>query len=108
MTITDDLIQQLGELQNLAELNLSKSTVTDEQLGKIHDLMLCVRCFKIDLSNTAITDAGIDKLVNIGTLSDLYVRGTKVTKAATERLKTRKQNDRRVPEFLRKAPRIHF
>lgn len=108
MTITDELIQQLGELVHLTELNVSKSTITDEQLGKIHDMKLCVRCFKIDLSNTAITDAGLDKLVNLGTLNDLNIAGTKITKAAVERLKTRKLNDQRVPEFLRKAPKVRF
>ncbi len=108
LTITDEMIQQLGQLEYLSELNLSKSTITDEQLGKIHELRLNVRCFKIDLSNTAITDAGLDKIVNVGVLSDLNVARTKITKAGAERLKTRKLNDQRIPEFLRKAPKVHF
>src|SRR5262245_47895173 len=43
LTVTDELIDQLGELRNIAELNLSKSTITDEQLGKLYSKNLCVR-----------------------------------------------------------------
>ena len=108
LTITDELIQQLGQLEHLTELNLSKSTITDEQLGKILEMKLNIRCSKIDVSDTAITDAGLDKFVNVGILSDLNLAGTKITKAAVERLKSRKLNDQRIPEFLRKAPKVHF
>jgi hypothetical protein len=108
MTVTDDLIDQLGELENITELNLSKSTVTDEQLGKLYSKYLCVRCFKLDLSHTGITDAGLDKMANIGVLSELNVAGTKVTKAGAARLTKRKLDDKRIPDFLRKAPKVQF
>jgi hypothetical protein len=108
MTVTDELIDQLGELQNITELDLSKSTITDEQLGKLYSTNLCVRCFKLDLSHTGITDAGLDKMANLGVLSELNVAGTKVTKAGTERLKKRKLDDKRIPDFLRKPPRVQF
>ena len=108
MTVTDALIDQLGELQNITELDLSKSTITDEQLGKLYSTTLCVRCFKLNLSHTGITDAGLDAMANLGVLSELNVAGTKVTKAGTERLKKRKLDDKRIPDFLRKAPKVQF
>jgi len=108
LTVTDELIDHLGELRNISELNLSKSTITDEQLGKLYGKNLCVRCFKLDLSHTGITDAGLDKMANIGVLGELNVAGTKVTMAGTERLKKRKLNDKRIPDFVRKAPKVQF
>jgi hypothetical protein len=40
LTITDDLLRQVKQLGNVTELDLSKSTITDDQLGLLSELDL--------------------------------------------------------------------
>lgn len=94
-TITDDLLRQVKQLGNLSELDLSKSTVTDDQLGLIQELGLTHLLNKLDLSHTAITDAGFNKLDGFLFLSELNLAGTKVTLAAIEAFKRKRQSDPR-------------
>ena len=92
VTITDDLLRQVKQLGNISELNLSKSTVTDDHLGLIQELGLHVLLAKLDLSNTAVTDAGFNKLDGFVFLSELNLAGTKVTPAAADRLRKKQQS----------------
>src|SRR5947209_962728 len=62
--VTDDLVAQLKKLGHISELNLSKSTVTDESLATMNQVKLFTYCLKLDLSQTAVTDAGLDALTN--------------------------------------------
>jgi hypothetical protein len=73
----------------------------------MHDYSLFVKVMKLDLSHTAVTDAGLDKLVNVILLGDLNLTGTKVTPAGAERLKKRRQNDRRIPQMF-KTTKVHL
>lgn len=107
MTVTDDLIRAVKQLGNVTELDLSKSTVTDEQLGLINELGLPVLLLKLDLGNTAVTDAGFEKLDNMRLLSQLNLTGTKVSKAAVERFKKQRQSDPRIPDMF-KHPTIRL
>ena len=72
---------------------LCATPAADDQLGRLHEFNLCVKLVKFDLSHTAVTDAGLDKLVNVILLTDLNLVGSKVTPAGVERLKKRRQND---------------
>jgi hypothetical protein len=105
MTITDDLLKQVKQLGRVTELDLNKSTVTDAHLALINELGLGTLLLKLDLSHTAVTDAGFEKLENLVLLTDLNLTGTKVTHAAVERFKKNRQTDNRVPPFA-KNPKI--
>lgn len=80
-TITDELIAHLQKVGNIGELNFSKSTLTDAHCTKLGELKLDTVLVKLDLSHTAVTDAGLDKLTNSLFLLELNVSGTKVTPA---------------------------
>jgi uncharacterized protein YjbI with pentapeptide repeats len=80
--LTDSTFQQLKGLERVAELNLSKSSLTDDQMDKLNDVAYLL--VKLDLSNTAVTDAGVEKLTNLNVCSDLNLAGTQVTKAGVE------------------------
>jgi hypothetical protein len=97
--ITDDTFQRLKTLGRLSELHLSKSTITDEQMEKVNELATFI--LKMDLSHTAVTDDGLDRLTNACALIELNLAGTRVTPAAIARLKERRQNDPRVPILLK-------
>jgi hypothetical protein len=105
MTITDELLKQVKQLGNISELNLSKSTLTDAQLATIQELGLGTLLVKFDLSHTAVTDEGFEKLDNLRLLSQLNLTGTKVTPAAVERFKKNRQNDPRILALF-KNPKI--
>jgi hypothetical protein len=106
-TISDNLLREVKQLGKITELDLSKSTVTDDHLGLINDLGLSTLLLKLDLSQTAVTDAGFEKLVNLALLSDLNLVGTKVTPAAVERFKQNRLTDPKVPAMFKK-PKIRL
>jgi hypothetical protein len=92
MTVTDDLLRQIQTMGKVSELDLSGSTVTDDQLGLISDTGLGAFLFKLDLSNTGVTDAGIAKLGGGGLfLAEVNLVGTKVTPAAVAEFKRKRQ-----------------
>jgi hypothetical protein len=102
VTVTDDLLRKVKELGRITELDLSKSTVTDDQLGLLSELGVTTLLLKLDLGNTAITDAGLEKLQNLALLSQMNLTGTRVTPAAVERFKKNRLADTRVREAFKK------
>ena len=93
LTITDDLLREVKQLGNIAELNMSGSTVSDDHLRLMHELGLQVLLAKLDLSNTAVSDAGLSQLSGTIFLSELNLSKTKVTRAAAEQFKKSRQSD---------------
>jgi hypothetical protein len=96
LTISDDLLKEVKKLGNVAELDMAKSTVTDEHLRLMHELNLHVVLTKLDLSNTAVTDAALQHLDGCIFLSELNLTGTKATPAGVERFKKSRQSDPKV------------
>lgn len=78
--ISNELIDEIGKLIYVAELDLSKSNITDEQLLKLDELKVCKTVMNLNLSDTAISDASFAKLKNLHCLSKANLKGTKVTK----------------------------
>jgi hypothetical protein len=89
--ITDTTFKHLACLKRVADLNLSKSSITDAQMAQLND----VPCYltKLDLSNTTVTDEGLDKMTHLYVLMNLNLAGTKVTPEAVKRLQTRRLAD---------------
>ena len=86
--LTDDTFRDLKGLKRLADLDLSRSTLTDEQMGQLDEVSnLLVR---LDLSNTAVTDAGLEKLKRVYVLFNLNLVGTKVTPAGVTRFQSQR------------------
>ena len=107
MTISDDLLRQVKQLGNISELDLSKTTLTDDHMPLFNELGLGTLATKLDLSHTALTDAGFEKLDNLRFLSQLNLTSTKVTPAAVERFKKKRQNDARIlPLFKNPTVRL--
>ena len=103
MTVTVDLLRKLKEVGNVAELDLSRSTVTDDSLGQMRDIGAAATLFKLDLSHTAVTDAGLEKLEGLPLLVNVTVTGTKVTAAGAEKYKQSRKNNPQIMEKLRYA-----
>jgi hypothetical protein len=100
LTVTDEMLEQLPALGNITELNLSKSTVTDahmDQINKVSGLWL----LRLDLSHTAVTDAGFEKLTG-AFLTNLNLAGTKVTPAAVDRFKKKRLTEPGIMDAFRK------
>lgn len=96
VTVTDNLLREMKQLGDVAELDLKKSTVTDAHLALMHELGLHVVLFKLDLSNTAVTDAGLEHLNGNVFLGDLNLTGTKITAAGIDRFKKSRLADPKV------------
>jgi hypothetical protein len=85
--VTDDPVRCLKTLGRVAELDLSRSSITDDQLAKLNEQDVGTVILKLDLSQTAVTDAGLEKLTDLYVLQNLKLVGTKVTQAGAERFK---------------------
>ena len=96
LTISDNLLRDVKRLGNVAELDMSKSTVTDDHIRLMHELGLHVVLAKLDLSHTAVTDAALDHLSGCIFLGELNLTGTKVTRAAVDRFRNSRQADPKI------------
>src|SRR6266542_3614813 len=76
---TDETFAHLQALGRIAGLNLSKSSVTDADMPKINEIGKLF--LELDLSYTAVTDAGLDALTDLYVLGDLNLVGSKATPA---------------------------
>jgi hypothetical protein len=83
--LSDRTFENLKDLQRVTELDLSKSSLTDEQMDQLNQVALVL--LKLNLSDTKVTDAGLDKLTNLKMCFDLNLAGTPVTAAGVERFK---------------------
>ena len=95
-TVNDDMIESMTALGHVAELNLSKSSITDEQLIRFDERELGRLVLKLDLSHTAITDAALAELDNFYVLEHLILKGAKVTPQGVERFKKAQQSNPKV------------
>lgn len=82
--VTNESLAPVAAIQNLTDLDLSKTAVTDDGLAHIKGLTNLTR---LNLNNTAITDAGLQHLSSLTNLTYLNLYGTQVTDAGLEHLK---------------------
>ena len=90
-TITPDLLDQLKALGHVSELDLSKSTVTDDHLGKMSQLGLTNTMAVLDLSNTGVSDEGLNRLENMIFLLRMNLAGSKCTKAGADKFRRNRE-----------------
>jgi hypothetical protein len=91
-TISEELVQALIQrvkTDYVAELNLSGSTLTDDQLAHLDAGQIGISLVKLDLSKTGITDRGLDQVNGMTLMMELKLAGSGVTRAAADRFKER-------------------
>lgn len=81
VTIDDEILASVKTLGRVSELDLSGSTITDQQFAELAKSEALGVTFKLDISNTGITDAGLREAQALAILYDLNVKGSKVTPA---------------------------
>jgi hypothetical protein len=79
-----ELMKELKELDNLEELRLENTQVTDTGLKELKDLKSLLT---LALFGTKVTDAGLKEVNKIKSLRWLGLEGTKVTDAGLKELK---------------------
>lgn len=79
VTVDDEIVESVKVLGRVSELDLSGSTITDEQFAALAESEALGVLFKLDISNTGITDAGLRAAKGLAILYDLNVKGSKVT-----------------------------
>lgn len=107
--IPDLIITRIIEVaQNdpVFQLNFSNSNITDEQLAKLDAGKVLQKTVDLDLSNTKITDAGLDRLSNMYCISYLNLKGSSATKAGATRLGDRKIASPTTPAPFKKQPEV--
>jgi hypothetical protein len=105
--VTDELLDCLKKLQRITKLDLSYSTITDAQVARLNEVEIGGLLGHLDLSHTAVTDRGLEKLTNLKLLQNLNLTGTKVTAGGVEGFKKNRGNDPKIlPKF--KTPEIRL
>lgn len=100
-TVTGETIDHLKQVDKIAELRLNRSTITDDQIATMRSQTFFDGILVLDLSNTAVTDATLDKLSDMRVLGQLTVTGTKVTPAGVARFKRARQDNPQVHQLAR-------
>jgi hypothetical protein len=96
-TINEEVVQALLERvksEYIAELNLSGSTLTDDQLVQLDAGQIGISLVRLDLGNTGITDRGLDEVNGMTLMMELKLSGSGVTRAAADRFKERMMQKR--------------
>ena len=75
------------------ELDLKGSNVTDDQMARLNEQGVGNMLIRLDLSNTAISDAGLYKLTDLYCLMNLNLTGTRVTADGMQRFLAQRQNN---------------
>lgn len=107
--INDELIDHIivvGKTDPVFQLNLSKSNITNEQLAKLDAGNVMQKMVALDLSNTGINDAGLDKLSNFYCLTDLNLKGSSATAAGAKRMGSKQIANSNTPAPFKKQPKL--
>jgi len=105
--ISDDTFDLLKKVGYITALNLSKTNVTDAHMARVNEMGIGNLLLKLDLSNTAVTDAGLEKLDSLYLLSSLDLSGTKVTAAGVARFRSNRAGNSKINPMF-KSPSIRL
>lgn len=106
--LDDSLLNAIAEVvkeKPIYGLNLADTSITDEQLAQLDKDDVLQKVFFLDLSNSKITDAGLDSISNFFVIHELNLKGTAVTEAAVKRLGDKQMAKTQAPESLRTRPK---
>lgn len=88
-TLTSETFADLATLRRVVELDLSGTNFHDDFIPLINDTMVRDFLLKLNLSDTAVTDRGLEGFTNTYLLNNLNVSNTQVTKDGVSSLKGR-------------------
>jgi hypothetical protein len=98
--VTEITFEALKRLDHIAELDLSKTKITDEHMKHFADSAFAGVLVDLNLSNTEVSDAGLNELRVSRFLTNLNLTGTKVTEEGAARWqKARSADDTVSPNF---------
>jgi hypothetical protein len=82
--VDKETLRHLQSLGQIAELDLSRSTVGDPQIQELAALQSSGTLIKLNLSETQVSDAGLLALAKLHLLFEINVKGSKVTAGGIE------------------------
>lgn len=109
--IDDALLNAMAEVvkkKPIFELNLADTSLTDEQLTQLDKADVLQKVIFLNLSNSQITDAGLDGINNFYVIHELNLKGTSVSKEAIKRLGDKQLAQKYTPKDLRKRPNVEI
>jgi hypothetical protein len=103
-SVNEATFDQLKTLGRVAELDLSRSNITDAEMPRLVEVAGV--CFKLNLSQTGITDAGLAALADLPLLMDLNLTGTKVSQGAVAKFKSARRSNPKVMDFAKSSTKV--
>jgi hypothetical protein len=105
--VSDETFDLLKKIHPIAELNFSKTNFSDALTDKLNDPDVCATILKLNLSNTGLADAGLEKLTHLFALQELVLTGTQVTAAGVDKFRQTRTSNAKIPALFR-SPKIEF
>lgn len=102
-TIDDQVVADINTVERISELFLSGSNITDEQLQALLESTRTTYLNVVDVSNTSITDAGLEGLAAKRYLQKLNITGSKVTEGAVTALQSKRQANAEIGQQFKKV-----
>jgi hypothetical protein len=109
--VTDEIVDaiiEVGKVDPVFLLNLSRTGITDDQLARLDSNKVLQKTVELDLSETAISDAGLDRLSNYYCITKLNLKGSKATSAGAKRLGDRMIASPITPQPFKKQPKLEI
>ncbi|MBL8851187.1 MAG: hypothetical protein JNG89_16015 [Planctomycetaceae bacterium] len=100
-TIDDQIIQDIVSLDLVSELLLGGATITDAQLQTLLTSDRTGYLNVLDISKTAITDAGVAGVADKKYLQTLNVQGSQVSEAFAAKLNSDRQGNNDIPAMFK-------
>jgi len=92
----------------VAELDLSNSKITDEQLLKLDEAKVGRVCLNLNLSGTPVTDSGFGGLKNFYVVQKVNVKGSQITKTGVDQFKSTYNANPDVPPLVKKGLKVEM
>jgi hypothetical protein len=100
-TIDDALITDLGRLDRVSEFHIPGATITDAQMQQILQSGPCGSFNKLDVSDTGLTDAGVEGLAGLRWLQEVNVGGTKISDKFLADMASKRRANKDLPNQTR-------
>jgi hypothetical protein len=97
----DALVSDLERLDRISEFHAPGATITDAQMQQILKLGSCSYFNKLDVSNTGLTDSGVEGLANLRWLQEVHVGGTKISEKFLTDMASKRKANKDIPNQTR-------
>jgi len=93
----EKLIEHLARLDRVTEFHVPGAAITDAQMQQVLTSSIGVFFNDVDVSDTGLSDAGVEALPNCKWLQKVNIKGTKISDSFLNDMKKKRRDNIEVP-----------